>query len=389
MNKRVESVMVKEKMTIKEVMKKMDSSGLGVALIADGKRRLKGLCTDGDIRRAIIKKDNLYTEISEIMKKDPVVATKDMSDNKILRLFNDGIKHIPVVDEKRKIIDLIVYGDSKTLKHGEYQVVRAKAPLRLSFAGGGTDVDEYMQSRGGIVLSTTINRYCMGTLIKRTDNIINIHSEDYNISVTIKKPSDLRYDGNLDLIKAVIKLMKPNCGMNLYFESDVPPGTGLGASATVASVAVGLMNHLKEDKLDSYQIAETAYQAERIELGISGGWQDQYAAVFGGFNFIEFNQDDIIVHPLKIRDDVLNELEYHLILCYTGKTRVSGDIVKRQTKAYLENNSKVKGALDRTRGMAIEMKNKLLKGRLDEFGKLLHDAWELKKNFDPSVTNKK
>ena len=149
--------------------------------------------------------------------------------------------------------------------------------------------------------------------------------------------------------------------MELHLESNAPPGSGLGGSSTVASVTAGLINHLREDKLDDYQLAEIAFQAERVELGIDGGWQDQYAAVFGGFNFIEFKDEGVLVHPLKIREDILNELECSIVLCFSGQTRVSGKIVRRQTKAFLAKNKDVMESLDKLHCLAIEIKNSLLR----------------------------
>jgi D-glycero-alpha-D-manno-heptose-7-phosphate kinase len=318
------------------------------------------------------------------MTSEPVVAEEGTTQRQLLMLFDKRIKHVPIVNKHGFLKDLILYEDFHYIPKS-HVIVRAKAPVRVSFAGGGTDVTYYFEKNCGIVISAAINKYCYGTLVKRLDKKINLISQDFQQSVNVDSIEQFEYDGNLDLLKAAIKLMKPEYGFDLYTQSEIPPGSGLGASAMISAVVVGLLNFFREDKLDEYQIAELAFQAERIELNIAGGWQDQYAAVFGGFNFIEFAKDDIIVHPLRINDNTLNELESNLLLCYTGQTRSSGKIHEKQKEDYQEE--KRKDAFDSTKEIAYQIKNALLKGKLSEFGELLHQAWEIKKRFHPAISN--
>ncbi len=139
--------------------------------------------------------------------------------------------------------------------------------------------------------------------------------------------------------------------------------------------------------MTDYEIAEAAYDIERRELGIQGGMQDQYAATFGGFNLIEFNPSSVIVNPLRISPDTLHELEYHLVLCYTGRTRLSANILKDQVESYRQGKEEVMDALDRMKRLTIEMKNAILTGRLDDFGALLHEAWMHKKKLAKQITS--
>jgi len=179
-------------------------------------------------------------------------------------------------------------------------LIRAKAPLRISFAGGGTDVPPYPEKEGGCVLNATINKYAYGTLRPREDNQIKIESLDFGISVNYDVDEELIYDGKLDLVKAAIKKLEgqDSTGFDLFLHSNAPPGTGLGSSSTVMVALVGLLKEFKNMPLTDYEIANLAYIIERKELGIKGGLQDQYAATFGGFNFIEFLKDRVIVNPL-------------------------------------------------------------------------------------------
>jgi D-glycero-alpha-D-manno-heptose-7-phosphate kinase len=266
-------------------------------------------------------------------------------------------------------------------------IVRAKAPLRISFCGGGTDVMPYPQEKGGVVLSATIDRYAYASLVEREDDQIQIQSLDYDIVAKYNVNELLPYDGELDLIKAVVKHYQPQKGLNLFIHSDAPPGSGLGSSSTMCVAMVGVFNHWLNEPLTDYEIAELTYQIERVDLAIAGGMQDQYAATFGGFNFIEFHGKTVVVNPLRINSSTVNELEYNLLMCYTGKTRMSANIVANQTKSYVTRQKKVVAALDEMKELTIQMKNLLLRGKLAEFGALLHEAWLSKKNLDPNITN--
>jgi len=268
-------------------------------------------------------------------------------------------------------------------------LIRAKAPLRISFAGGGTDVPPYPEKEGGCVLNATINKYAYGTLRPREDNQIRIESLDFGISVNYDVDEELIYDGKLDLVKAAIKKLEgqDSTGFDLFLHSDAPPGTGLGSSSTVMVALVGLLKEFKNMPLTDYEIANLAYIIERKELGIKGGLQDQYAATFGGFNFIEFLKDRVIVNPLKISQDVINELEHNLLLCYTGRTRLSARIIEDQVSRYERREEEILQAMRNLKGIAIEMKNALLRRRLNEFGELLHYAWENKKRMSDKISN--
>jgi D-glycero-alpha-D-manno-heptose-7-phosphate kinase len=267
--------------------------------------------------------------------------------------------------------------------------IRAKAPLRISLSGGGTDVPPFPQLEGGCVLSTTINRYAYGTLKPRTDRNIHVRSLDFGVSVTYDAEDALVYDGKLDLVKAAIrKLVKAeHRGFDLFIHSDAPPGSGLGASSAMMVVLVGLLKEYENLPLTDYEIADLACVIERDELGIQGGLQDQYAAAFGGFNYIEFLPDHVVVNPLKINLDVLNELQYNLLLCYTGTMRLSGHIIQDQVDRYERRDEKTMHALRELKALTIEMKNALLRRELDNFGELLHKEWQFKKTLSSKISN--
>ena len=265
--------------------------------------------------------------------------------------------------------------------------VRCRAPLRISFGGGGTDVPPYPEERGGAVLSTTIGKYAYSTLIGRNDDRINVRSLDYDIVASYSVNAELKYDGNLDLVKAAIRTMGVRNGCDLFLHTDAPPGSGLGTSSALVVAIVGAFRRWLKLPLTGYDIAELAYHIERDEAGIKGGRQDQYAATFGGFNFIEFLGKTTIVNPLRIDWDTINELEYRLMLCYTGGTRLSAGILDDQVTRYTERNVDVLKAFEETKQLAFDMKNALLLGKLNEFGSLLHQAWCCKKRLSKKITD--
>ena len=274
-------------------------------------------------------------------------------------------------------------------------IIRSKAPLRISFAGGGTDVSPYFEQFGGAVLSTTINKYAYATISTREDEDITVTSLDYDIMAKYKCDDRFTYNGELDLVKAVINNMRELYpedaqniqGLDIFIHSDAPPGSGLGSSSTMVVALAGAFQRYLNLPLTNYDLAHFAYKAERLDLGIKGGLQDQYAATFGGFNFIEFHESAVVVNPLRIPLEYLNELQYNLLLCYTGKTRLSANILDRQIDSVEHKRDKVIESLHQAKEIAILMKNALLRGRINDFGGLLHEAWLGKKNLDPQITS--
>lgn len=266
--------------------------------------------------------------------------------------------------------------------------IRAKAPLRISFAGGGTDVPPYPQLEGGCVLSATINRYAYGTLHPRGDRNICVCSLDFGSSITYDPQDKLVYDGKLDDVKAAIRKLRAaeRGGFDLVLHSDLPPGTGLGASSAMIVALVGVMKEFENLPLTDYEIADLACVIERDELQVQGGLQDQYAATFGGVNYIEFLPDRVVVNSLKISADVLNELQYNLLLCYSGTSHLSGQILADQVSRYESREAETVQALRELKALTIEMKNALLRGELAHFGELLHLEWLHKRKLSPRIS---
>ena len=266
-------------------------------------------------------------------------------------------------------------------------MIRSKAPLRISLGGGGTDVPPYPKERGGVTLNTTINKYAYATLMPSPDGEIRVTSLDYDIVAKYKSDKQLEYDGKLDLVKATINAIHPDRPVHLFLHSDAPPGSGLGSSSTMCVALVEAFRPYLGLPMDSYELAHKAWEIERLDLGISGGLQDQFAATFGGFNFTEYLGDRVIVNPLRINQSTINELEYRLLLCYTGGTRLSANILDEQTSKYVRKEQDVVEALDFIKELATRMKRALLRNELDDFGAMLHESWLHKRKLASAISN--
>lgn len=274
-------------------------------------------------------------------------------------------------------------------------MLRARAPLRISFGGGGTDVSPYMDQFGGVVINATLDRYAYASMRRSQDSGISVHSLDFDIYAKYKQQDKLPLDGELDLIKAAINRMNVYAdgaitqqGLEFFIHSDAPPGSGLGSSSTMCIALLGLLRHWLNVPITDYQLAEMAFDVERKDLRIAGGRQDQYASLFGGFNFIEFAQDaTAVVNPLRVRPETINELQYLCLLCYTGTTRMSDQIIRQQQDGVREQETARIEAMHEVKALAVEMKNALLQARLRDFAALMHEGWEAKKRMAGSISN--
>jgi D-glycero-alpha-D-manno-heptose-7-phosphate kinase len=271
-------------------------------------------------------------------------------------------------------------------------IFRARAPLRISFSGGGTDLKPYVNEHGGLVLNATIDRYAYATLRLCPDPVFRVNSMDYGQSVDIALDRPPPFDGNLDLIKGCLQRMQVmdgtlDSGMELYLETDAPPGSGLGASSALVVATIGALTQWRRQPLSRYEVARLACLIEREDVGIPGGLQDQYAASFGGFNLIEFRSDhEVIVNPLRIEPRVVQELEYNMLLIYTGATRVSADIITSQVAGLTERQAGVTAAMDEMKALTIRAKDALVTGRLRELADLLHQEWLAKKRTSSAIS---
>lgn len=272
--------------------------------------------------------------------------------------------------------------------------VRAKAPLRLGLAGGGTDVSPYSDMFGGCVLNATINLYAH-TYIEENNNAdeVKFCALDLDISDSVFTNSDIDLSGKLMLHRAVyIRVMKDFNNsiflpLNVKTFCDCPPGSGLGSSSAIVVSMLQAYKELLKIPLGEYDLAILAYEIERVDCALSGGKQDQYAATFGGFNFIEFNKNNqVIVNPLRIRNKIIYELEESLLLFFMGASRDSAKIINDQIKS-IDSNKKSLTAMHKVKDNAFRIKEHLLKGDIEMMSKIFLDSWEAKKETSDSISN--
>lgn len=272
-------------------------------------------------------------------------------------------------------------------------IVRARAPLRIGFAGGGTDLSPYVEEHGGLVLNATIDRFAYATLRFPAERVLRVQSLDLDAAESYALGEALPEDGKLDLIKGCLARLVPegnalDSGLELYLETDAPPGSGLGASSALVVATIGALRKWRHLSMDNYEMAHLAWEIERRDVGIPGGLQDQYAAVFGGFNLIEFRGPrDVLVNPLRIPFHIVNELQYNSLLVFTGHTRRSSSIIEAQVAGYVDAKPGVVEAMHRMKTLTIDAKNALLRGRLADLAEILDAEWTEKKRTADTVSN--
>jgi D-glycero-alpha-D-manno-heptose-7-phosphate kinase len=265
------------------------------------------------------------------------------------------------------------------------ETIHARAPLRLSFAGGGTDFPHYFRHHGGAVLSATIDRFAAASLGPRDDERVVLRSTDLGHRVEYHREDDPDFDGVLDLAKAAIVRIGVHRGVELQIGSDVPAGSGLGGSSALVTAVVGALAELAGRSFGPHDMARLCYDIERVDLAIAGGMQDQYSAAFGGFNVIEFRASGVEVTPVRIPDDALLALQEHLLLCYTGHVRKDLHLIDEQIRMYREGREDTLLGMKGLHESAYAMRDALEAGEVERFGELLHDAYQSKKLMNPLV----
>ncbi len=262
----------------------------------------------------------------------------------------------------------------------------ARAPMRISFGGGGTDLEAYYAKYGGLVISTAINKYFYAVITTDESDDLQVISADYRSLFRHSSYNDLFWDGDLALPKAVLHHFGIRRGINLFVASEVPPGTGLGSSSAAAVTMVRAISTLVEQPMTKQQVAELASYIEIGKMGMPIGKQDQYASAFGGLNKITFAREGVTVEPLKIAPDVLKTLEQRLMLFFTGSSRESTSILKYQRKSTEDRDESVLSALHNIKQVAVEVQTCLECGDLDEFAHLLDYSWREKRRLAPGLS---
>src|SRR6218665_384066 len=271
-------------------------------------------------------------------------------------------------------------------------IYRSKAPLRIGLAGGGTDVSPYSDLHGGAILNATLSLYANASIEILQEKKIILNAIDRGEEEVYDWATDLPVNGHLDLLKGVYNRIQkdygvPERGFRLSTFVDAPAGSGLGTSSTLVVAIIGAFTEMLKLPLGEYDMAHYAYEIERDDLKLAGGKQDQYAATFGGVNFMEFYGDKVIVNPLRIRQEYLFELENNLLLYYTSTSRESAEIIKKQSKNVVDKKGSSIEAMHQLKEQAQHMKEALLKGKLGEIGEILDFGFQQKKQMAEGISN--
>lgn len=262
----------------------------------------------------------------------------------------------------------------------------ARAPLRISFAGGGTDLEVYYGRYGGFVVSAAINRYFYVFVNANPDGGVQITSSDYRIFYRRAPGEEPLWDSTLALPLTILDHFGIRSGVSIFLASEVPPGTGLGSSSSVAVAVIKALSVACGIRLSPAEIAELACTIEIDKLGQPIGKQDQYAAAFGGLNAITFTSEGVTVELLKVAPETLHRLEDNILLFFIGSARASSDILRPQREASARQQPEVIESLHAIKEAALEVRRCLEAGDLARFGALLDLNWQNKKRLAPGIT---
>ena len=368
-------------------------------LLVNNKKKCIASFTDGDIRRHLsIKGNKLTDKIYKASNKNFHYLHANCSYNNKIRGFekllkkNVGILTLPLIDKKKFLIGIVNYDDvSNFIKFGQKfnfksnNRITVSVPTRLSFVGGGYDFSWNINELENHVLTATLNKKIYVSISLRKDKKIKIINLKENISYFIKNFENT----NKDLVASILKTSKINFGLNISIDTDVEKGSGLGGSS---ALTIGILSALellkkKDNKLDLYNIANTAYKAERIEFGNEGGWQDYFATAFEGFKWIKMNNKDIEVTKINLKDDILNELNYHMLSFKYGNQRDSSLLHKNNLTKKINTKNFLK-YLKKSKIIANQMKKNLVNGKLFDFYNLLDKSWKIKTKINWSTSSK-
>lgn len=275
-------------------------------------------------------------------------------------------------------------------------IYRSKAPLRIGLAGGGTDVSPYSDLYGGAILNATLSLYAHATIEPLDDHWIFLQGIDRQETLSFEdgaRMESLPIDGKLDLLKGVYNRIRRDYGwtgkgFRLSTFVDAPAGSGLGTSSTLVVAIIGAFSEMLRLPLGEYDMAHLAYDIERKDLKMAGGRQDQYAATFGGVNYMEFYKEDrVIVNPLRVKQQYLFELENNLLLYYTATSRESARIIEVQSSNVVNKKESSIEAMHQLKNQAQLMKEALLKGRIHEIGDILDFGFRQKQQMAEGITN--
>lgn len=372
---------------ILNALKKIERNKLNFLAVIDGNQKLIGTITEGDIRRYILAGGSYTDQIDKCYNKNFSFVFEKDSNQEILIKFDQKIKFLPIVNHKMTLLKIMTKDQISLIQNKKFSF-SSRCPARISFAGGGTDVSSYFNNNFAAVINTTISLYTYCELIIRDDDKINILSNDLKskIRTNIKELNSKIYSKKFDLLINTLKTINPSFGFDLFIRSDIPIGSGLGGSSSMINSILGVFNEACNKHWSKKEISEFSFMIERFKTGISGGWQDQYSTVHGGFNYLELEKK-VFINSLRIKQDVICELEKKLFLAHLNFNHNSSEILKDQISN--SKKSKFKKLLMDNAENAKNMKDCLIDFNFKRFNYLLNKSWEIKRKLSQKISSKK
>ncbi len=262
------------------------------------------------------------------------------------------------------------------------KIVFSRAPVRINDIGGWTDT---WFCKKGAVFNFAVDLYSYARVIENNTEKINIISENLELSTVIKNHRNIEYDGTLDLLKAAVKRMEIKKGLDIYVRADAPPGCGIGTSASVAVTLIAALAHYTNKRMGPHEIAELAHKLETEELNLESGVQDQFAAAYGGINFMEIDYPSVKLTNININEKRLCELESQFILVYLS-SRSSSEMHKAVIENYESGQKDTIDAFETMKNCAYDMK-KAINSDIEDIGTIMNKNWDAQKKLHPLMVN--
>lgn len=365
-------------------LRKMDANMKGFLVILNS-GKVSGVVTDGDIRRFLIANEDINNVVvKDVCNSQFVFGQKEDSEEKIISLFDSKIKFLPILDAGNNLITIQFFNTIKSLDATD--VIRVRAPARITFGGGGSDKFDYFKNQRGLCINAAIKKFAFCSVQRRsTDQGLKIVSSDFDASWEFEDLKHLMSDEDPRLLiyQKLASFININEPVTILTQCDFPIGSGLGGSSSLSVAMLHAFATLRRVKSSKLNLAKEAYKFERISMAVKGGWQDQYAAAIGGFNAIQFSQDKHHVHNIRLSPETLNELEASLYLCYSGNPHNSSDI--HQSIDLSRRDKLLK--MEQTVRLADEMLCALTDGDLSEFDQNINENWKLKTQYSKKIAD--
>lgn len=384
MSSLVQTLSINQRQSILDAVKIIEAGSLQIVFVVDDIGCLQGVVTNGDVRRYLLTGGQTDLAVTHCMNRQFRAVPVGTPREDLLKLLDLGYNAIPSVDAEQRLVE--IYTRQLAASPEVPVLARARAPVRMSFCGGGTDLTYFFIDHPAAVLSCTVGLYAHATLVPRADTQIHIYAEDMAREEHFECLAELLQANDKSLLATIIGVIKPSYGFDLFLRSDFPVGSGLGGSSAATTATIAVFNELRQDRWNTYEIAELAFQAERLCFGIAGGWQDQYASAFGGFNLIEFENQRNMVHPIRLEESIRNELESCLLLCDTGISHDSGRLHELQREEIVAQDAQT-DLLHASVTLCRRMHRHLIRGELRAVGLCLDEAWRLKKRFSSAISH--